>query len=144
MKFNIRVYGILIHEGKVLLSDERYKGREFTKFPGGGLKFGEGIIDCLKREFKEELNINIEVGELIYLTDYFIASAFDIEDQLISIYYFVNTEEVDQIVTSDIPFNFQNSESKTEVYRWRKISQLTKKEMTFPIDKHVVDLIDKT
>lgn len=143
MKFNIRVYGILIHEGKVLLSDERYKGREFTKFPGGGLKFGEGIIDCLKREFKEELNINIEVGELIYLTDYFIASAFDIEDQLISIYYFVNTEEVDQIVTSDIPFNFQNSESKTEVYRWRKISQLTKKEMTFPIDKHVVDLIDK-
>lgn len=143
MKFNIRVYGILIHEGKVLLSDERYKGREFTKFPGGGLKFGEGIIDCLKREFKEELNINIEVGELIYLTDYFITSAFDIEDQLISIYYFVNTEEVDQIVTSDIPFNFQNSESKTEVYRWRKISQLTKKEMTFPIDKHVVDLIDK-
>lgn len=143
MRFNIRIYGILIHEGKVLLSDERYKGREFTKFPGGGLKFGEGIIDCLKREFKEELNINIEVGELIYLTDYFIASAFDIEDQLISIYYFVNTEEVDQIVTSDIPFNFQNSESKTEVYRWRKISQLTKKEMTFPIDKHVVDLIDK-
>lgn len=143
MKFNIRVYGILIHEGKVLLSDERYKGREFTKFPGGGLKFGEGIIDCLKREFKEELNINIEVGELIYLTDYFIASAFDIEDQLISIYYFVNTEEVDQIVTSDIPFNFQNNESKTEVYRWRKISQLTKKEMTFPFDKHVVDLIDK-
>lgn len=143
MRFNIRIYGILIHEGKVLLSDERYKGREFTKFPGGGLIFGEGIIDCLKREFKEELNINIEVGELIYLTDYFIASAFDIEDQLISIYYFVNTEEVDQIVTSDIPFNFQNSESKTEVYRWRKISQLTKKEMTFPIDKHVVDLIDK-
>lgn len=143
MRFNIRIYGILIHEGKVLLSDERYKGREFTKFPGGGLKFGEGIIDCLKREFKEELNINIEVGELIYLTDYFIASAFDIEDQLISIYYFVNTEEVDQIVTSDIPFNFQNSESKTEVYRWRKISQLTKKEMTFPIDKHVVDLIHK-
>lgn len=143
MRFNIRIYGILIHEGKVLLSDERYKGREFTKFPGGGLKFGEGIIDCLKREFKEELNINIEVGELIYLTDYFITSAFDIEDQLISIYYFVNTEEVDQIVTSDIPFNFQNSESKTEVYRWRKISQLTKKEMTFPIDKHVVDLIDK-
>lgn len=143
MRFNIRIYGILIHEGKVLLSDERYKGREFTKFPGGGLKFGEGIIDCLKREFKEELNINIEVGELIYLTDYFIASAFDIEDQLISIYYFVNTEEVDQIVTSDIPFNFQNNESKTEVYRWRKISQLTKKEMTFPIDKHVVDLIDK-
>lgn len=143
MRFNIRIYGILIHEGKVLLSDERYKGREFTKFPGGGLKFGEGIIDCLKREFKEELNINIEVGELIYLTDYFITSAFDIEDQLISIYYFVNTEEVDQIVTSDIPFNFQNSESKTEVYRWRKISQLTKKEMTFPIDKHVVDLIHK-
>jgi len=143
MRFNIRIYGILIHEGKVLLSDERYKGREFTKFPGGGLKFGEGIIDCLKREFKEELNINIEVGELIYLTDYFITSAFDIEDQLISIYYFVNTEEVDKIVTSDIPFNFQNSESKTEVYRWRKISQLTKKEMTFPIDKHVVDLIDK-
>ncbi|HLW39520.1 MAG TPA: NUDIX domain-containing protein [Brumimicrobium sp.] len=141
MKFNIRVYGILIHEEKVLLSDERFRGREFTKFPGGGLEFGEGIKDCLKRELKEELNIDVQVGELLYLTDFFVTSAFNKEDQIISVYYYVNSQEIDKIKVSDIPLNFQNEEHKTEVYRWKNVSELTKEDMTFPIDKLVVDRI---
>ena len=53
-KFNIRVYGILINEqDQVLITDELIKGHKITKFPGGGLEFGEGTIDCIKREFIE-------------------------------------------------------------------------------------------
>ena len=56
--FNIRVYGILINDKKqVLVSDEFIRGSYYTKFPGGGLEFGEGTRDCLKREFKEEMNL---------------------------------------------------------------------------------------
>jgi hypothetical protein len=33
--FTIRVYGLLLHEGRVLVSDEFIKGRRITKFPGG-------------------------------------------------------------------------------------------------------------
>ncbi len=61
-KFNIRVYGLLFNDqGDILVSDEERFGNRFTKFPGGGLEFGEGLSDCLKREFIEELNQNIEV-----------------------------------------------------------------------------------
>ena len=41
--FTIRVYGILLHKGCVLVCDELIKGRHITKFPGGGLEFGEGL-----------------------------------------------------------------------------------------------------
>ena len=39
--FNIRVYGILIQDSNVLVSDEYIKGKNITKFPGGGLEYGE-------------------------------------------------------------------------------------------------------
>ena len=55
-RFNIRVYGILINDNKqVLVADEYIRGGMYTKFPGGGLEFGEGTRDCLKRELKEEV-----------------------------------------------------------------------------------------
>jgi len=63
-RFNVRVYGILINEKKqVLVSDEFIRGNYYTKFPGGGLEFGEGTRDCLKREFKEEMDLDVEVTD---------------------------------------------------------------------------------
>ena len=55
-RFNIRVYGIVVNDrNELLVSDELVKGMQFTKFPGGGLEWGEGTQDCLVREFREEL-----------------------------------------------------------------------------------------
>ena len=69
-RFNIRVYGILINEKKqVLVSDEFIRGNYYTKFPGGGLEFGEGTRDCLRREFMEELELKVNIVEHIYTTD---------------------------------------------------------------------------
>ena len=63
--FNVRVYGLLINENKqVLVSDEYIRGDYITKFPGGGLEFGEGTRDCLKREFMEEMTLDVRVGGL--------------------------------------------------------------------------------
>ncbi len=56
--FNIRVYGVLINQqNQVLVSDEYIRGSYYTKFPGGGLELGEGTRNCLKREFKEEMDL---------------------------------------------------------------------------------------
>jgi mutator protein MutT len=137
MAFNIRVYGILINEnGEVLLSDERRFGKYFTKFPGGGLEFGEGVKDCLIREFQEELGIAISVGDLVYLTDFYQVSAFNEEDQLISIYYKVFTREFDHIRAKSIPFDFEGD--AIESHRWISLTDLTEKDVTFPIDQFVV------
>lgn len=143
MAFNIRVYGILINNNdEVLLSDERRYNKRFTKFPGGGLEYGEGIKACLSREFKEELHIDVEVGELIYLTDFYQQSAFNPDDQIISIYYTVSTKEIEKIPTSETPFDFDNDD-ETEAFRWKSLSEITKQDVTFPIDKIVVELIGK-
>src|SRR6187549_2467988 len=102
---SVRVYGILINEDKqVLVSDEYIRGSYYTKFPGGGLEFGEGTRDCLKREFMEEMNLQVEVGEHIYTTDYFQLSAFRPDDQIISIYYYASPLEPITAPLRDKPF----------------------------------------
>ena len=97
-RFTVRVYGILFDDNKrILVSDEFIRGDYFTKFPGGGLELGEGTRDCLKREFKEETGLDVTVGEHIYTTDYFQQSAFNSNDQIISIYYFVEAKDVSNL-----------------------------------------------
>jgi len=45
-RFNVRVYGLLINDrNEILISDEQEYGMQFSKFPGGGLEYGEGLIN---------------------------------------------------------------------------------------------------
>ncbi|MEO6289013.1 MAG: NUDIX domain-containing protein, partial [Ginsengibacter sp.] len=105
--FNIRVYGILISDdNQVLVSDEFIKGKYYTKFPGGGLDPGEGTRDCLKREFKEEMDLDVSVGDHIYTTDFYQISAFNPDHQIICIYYFANPLEEIKAPLRDKEFDF--------------------------------------
>ena len=134
--FNIRVYGILIQEGKVLITDEVRSGVKMTKFPGGGLEFGEGIAECLIREFKEELNVRIGVKTLFYINDFYQVSSFNKNEQLVSIYYLVSLDE-GEINTTETPFLFETNEP--QCFRWLELNKITKNDVTFPIDKSVVE-----
>ena len=148
-RFNIRVYGILINEQKqVLVSDEFIRGNFYTKFPGGGLEFGEGTRDCLKREFKEEMNLAVEVGEHIYTTDYFQMSAFNPDHQIISIYYFANALEEIKAPLRSKSFDFDEQQlsvyeatGETETFRFIEWSDFSPESVTLPIDKIVAELI---
>lgn len=148
-RFNIRVYGILRNEQKqVLVSDELIRGSYITKFPGGGLEFGEGTRDCLQREFMEEMNLKVEVGHHIYTTDYFQMSAFNPEHQIISIYYFATALEDIQVPLREKPFDFDEAQMKiyeekkeTETFRFINWDQFSSESVTLPIDKIVASLI---
>lgn len=147
--FNLRVYGILINENKqVLVSDEFIRGHYYTKFPGGGLEFGEGTRDCLKREFMEEMKLNVEVGNHIYTTDYFQMSAFNPEHQIISIYYFAKALEPIRVPLRLRPFDFDEEQMKvyesrkeTETFRFIDWHHFSAESVTLPIDKIVADLV---
>ena len=142
IKFNIRVYGVMINvRNEVLVSDEIQHGKRFTKFPGGGLEFGEGIKDCLKREFLEELNQPIEVLDVVYITDYFQISAFDKKHQLISIYYKVKAIQPLQFSTSKNIFDFIEEKEEAQSLRWLDINSSLEEDMTFPVDKIVLKQI---
>ena len=146
-RFTIRVYGILFDENKrILVSDEFIRGDYFTKFPGGGLEIGEGTRDCLKREFKEETGLDVVVGEHIYTTDYFQPSAFNPNDQIISIYYFAHAEEISSLVIKTKVFDFEvhqvaDPNGQSEVLRWIEWKDLDEESVSLPIDKRVVGML---
>ncbi|MBS1773364.1 MAG: NUDIX domain-containing protein [Bacteroidetes bacterium] len=129
-KFNIRVYGIWIHEQQLLVNEELIRGQRITKLPGGGLHFGEGIIDCLKREWQEELQLEIEVLSHFYTTHFFQPSAFD-DSQVISIYYRVAAQPQSAI---------RNTQPNERTY-WLPLAQLTPDTFSLPIDKVVAEMI---
>jgi 8-oxo-dGTP diphosphatase len=149
--FNIRVYGILIGENKkVLVSDELIRGGYYTKFPGGGLEFGEGTRDCLKREFKEEMDLDVRVGDHIYTTDYFQMSAFNPEHQIISIYYFAHALEPIKVPLRIKPFDFDEQQpavykerGETETFRFIDWNDFSAASVSLPIDKIVATMLKK-
>ena len=147
--FNLRVYGILINEKKqVLVSDEFIRGNYYTKFPGGGLEFGEGTRDCLKREFKEEMGLEVEIGDHIYTTDYFQISAFNPDHQIISVYYFVKALEAIKAPLRNKEFDFDEEQLKvyastgeTETFRFINWDDFSSASVTLPIDKIVAKIV---
>jgi 8-oxo-dGTP diphosphatase len=146
-RFTIRVYGILLDDNKrILVSDEFIRGDYFTKFPGGGLELGEGTKDCVQREFKEETGLDIVVGDHIYTTDYFQQSAFNPGDQIISIYYYVQAKNLDELQVKTKLFDFEphqiaDPKGQSEVLRWITWNDLNEDAVSLPIDKIVVRML---
>jgi 8-oxo-dGTP diphosphatase len=137
--FNVRVYGIFINQrGEVLVSDEYRFGRYFTKFPGGGLEFGEGTIECLKRESMEEIGQAVIVTQHLYTTDFFQPSAFDPTDQIISIYYAADLSSPGSLITKTTRFDFDEKGDDLQSFRWVLLATMTEEELDFPIDKKVL------
>lgn len=147
--FNIRVYGILINEkNQVLVSDEYIRGNYYTKFPGGGLELGEGSRECLKREFMEEMNLPVEIGDHIYTTDFYQRSAFNPDHQIVSIYYFVKALEEIKAPLRTKEYDFDERElaiyaekKEIETFRFINWDVLSADSVTLPIDKIVVNLL---
>lgn len=148
-KFNIRVYGILVNEAKqVLVSDELIRGMQITKFPGGGLEIGEGTRDCLRREFMEEMNLEVEISAHIYTTDFYQQSAFNKEQQIISIYYFAKALAPITVPLRTKLFDFDEQQMKnyeatgeTETFRFVNWEEFSDDAVTLPIDKLVAKMI---
>jgi len=141
--FNVRVYGLLINnDNEILISDEKEYGTPFSKFPGGGLEYGEGLIDGLKREFMEECDMEIDIISHFYTTDYFVESLF-VAGQLISVYYLVKNVSPINLNIKQKPFDFDGTEEPLQAFRFVKLEDIKPDDVTFPIDKHVVELLNK-
>ncbi|MGN0002627.1 MAG: NUDIX domain-containing protein [Sphingobacterium composti] len=144
--FNVRVYGILMTEtNEVLITDESTQSVSFTKFPGGGLEYGEGLIDALKREFIEECNLKVEVTRHIYTTDFYEKSSFN-NSQIISVYYEVKALEDLNIELKKSPFDFDKNlvADKLEVFRLVNLEKLKEEDLTFKTDKKALEIFKKS
>ncbi|WP_370087576.1 NUDIX domain-containing protein [Ekhidna sp.] len=71
-RVRVRVCGILQENGKILLLKHNSIGPAGYLWspPGGGVEFGEHITETLKKEFAEETNLHVEVGEYLFTNEY--------------------------------------------------------------------------
>jgi len=128
--FNIRVYGVLEESGEILILKEPFAGEIIYKFPGGGLEFGEGTTECLKREFREELNLDIEIENHIYTQDYFLQSRLDENEQILMIYYKIKAKDISQLQVLD---------SDIRELVWKPKHAIQRSDLSLPTDQLIVE-----
>lgn len=137
-QFNVRVYGLWIYEDKLLVADELIRGREITKLPGGGLELGEGTLECIIREFREELDVEVVKAEHFYTTDFYLRSAFNDDHQIISIYYKVEVAHPNEFKPEEVD---TSEEPELMGLRWLSIANLSTNDVTLEADKRAIKLL---
>ena len=135
-KFNIRVYGIWIKGDKILMSNENIEGFKMLKLPGGGLEYGEGPIDCVVREFKEELDVTIRVDRLLHTTTNFIQSAFKKDEQVVAIHYLVGS--TDEIGSMTVTQPTRLGGTNYHRFEWRLLNDELIENLTFEMDRQAL------
>ena len=93
-----------------------------------------GAVTMAMTESMEEMNQNLKDIEHFYTTDFFQQSQFDSKDQLIAIYYKAK-------LTSKINNKLKVPIKDFPVFEWKKIIDFSKKDLHFPTDKFVFNLL---
>jgi len=120
-------------EDRVLISDEWIGGRRCTKWPGGGLEFGEGPRDCAPREALEELGQAIELGPLVHATGGCVRSQWKPEEQVLCYYYLAHLQGPAAFRMATEPFDFEGD--AVQSFRWEKAGDLNPEAFSFGTDR---------
>ena len=70
-RLRVRICGVLVENDKILLVKHRFEdGKILYAPPGGGQDYGESAETALKKEFKEETGLIINVEEMLFVHEY--------------------------------------------------------------------------
>ena len=120
-QFGCRVAGIAIDDERVLL--ENYKEEDFWALPGGGINFLETAEEALRREMREELGVEIQVGRLIWVVENFFTNNGKSYHE-VGLYFSITLPEKAQVRQTRDAFISKDDTLKT-TFRWHQLSELT-------------------
>jgi 8-oxo-dGTP diphosphatase len=114
---------IIISNDKVLLTKNKDDLDFFYLFPGGGQEVGEELRKTLIRECIEEINQEIEVGELVFIREYIGKNheffEFDNDIHQVEFYFNCKLKSKNKIISNgNIPDSYQVG------VEWIEISKL--------------------
>lgn len=138
-RFNVRVYALIASvRNELLLAEEFHYNTFMCKFPGGGLQFGEGPLQAVQRELREELGMSVDDLRHFHTTDFFAQSAFNPDHQVLGIYFTGNASaEMEEMFRG----RYAKPESNgVEVFRWRNLNDIQPDDFTFPVDRQAFEV----
>lgn len=136
--WNLRVYLLITNaEGSALLvAKESIREHTYTKLPGGGVEWGEGIADAAHREAREELGCAIVLHQQYYFTDYYLPSLFRSSDQVVALYYTASLIDADHLLHTA---RFPARDGSDQYFEWIPLHALDPAAFTLASDRLVLE-----
>ncbi|QKG84887.1 NUDIX hydrolase [Kroppenstedtia pulmonis] len=119
-RFNFRVAGVALHQGRVLL--HRLPGEAFWTMPGGRGELMEPTRETLAREMQEELGVQARVENLLWIVENFYHYE-DREVHELAFYYRMFLPDEDSICTTEGIFQ-REDDGAPLLFQWHDIQRL--------------------
>jgi 8-oxo-dGTP pyrophosphatase MutT (NUDIX family) len=128
VRFNYRAAGIVLHEGRVLLT--RFSKLSFWFLPGGRVDLGESSPDALRREMREEIREDVTIERLVWVVENFYK---DVEGDYheLGMYYLMTLPEGSPVLRADGPVDFLDA-GQTMQFQWFPLAGLDQIEVMPP------------
>jgi len=88
---SVRVAAVVVREGRVLLARHEKAGETYWVLPGGAVEPGETLAEALRRELREEVGIEAELGELLFVND-----GYRPEAEIVAVYFAAKLKDEQQ------------------------------------------------
>jgi len=67
----VKARAVIVVDGRLVVTRQRRRDRPYNALPGGRVKAGEGVLEALVRELREETDVQVEPGRLVYIAEVF-------------------------------------------------------------------------
>jgi 8-oxo-dGTP diphosphatase len=117
----VRACGICIADDQILLVNHAMYGENgfFWSPPGGGVMFGETARKTVIREFKEEANIDVKVGKLLFVNEHIAGPLHAVE-----LFFEINSFE--GLISKGIDPEFSADDQIIKDVRWMNWEEIKK------------------